>query len=154
PDWKKPPIELHDVGKRGGSADSARQDEINALLIRLAQEGKRVVRLKGGDPFGFGRGSEEAQALAAAGIPVEGVPGVAAGLAAPAYAGIRVTHRGTSASVTFVTGHEDPSKERDTVDWRALARIGGTLVLYMGVRRLPHIVSALIDGGLSENTPA
>jgi uroporphyrinogen III methyltransferase/synthase len=154
PDRKKPPAELHDVGKRGGSEGSARQDEINALLIRLAREGKRVVRLKGGDPFVFGRGSEEAQALAAAGVPFEVVPGVSAGVAAPAYAGIPVTHRGTSASVTFVTGHEDPSKERDTVDWSALARTGGTLVLYMGVRRLPQIASALMDGGLSGNTPA
>lgn len=153
PERKKPPAELYDVGKRGGAAPSARQDEINALLIRLAGEGKRVVRLKGGDPFVFGRGSEEAQALAAAGVKFEVVPGVTAGIAAPAYAGIPVTHRGMSASVTFVTGHEDPSKEGDTVDWSALARTGGTLVLYMGVRRLPHIADALIAGGLDPGTP-
>src|SRR5262249_36665501 len=117
-------------------------------------EDKRVVRLKGGDPFVFGRGSEEAQALAAAGVRFEVVPGVTAGIAAPAYAGIPVTHRGASTSVTFVTGHEDPSKERDTVDWSALARAGGTIVLYMGVRTLPRIAKALIEGGRSPDTPA
>jgi uroporphyrinogen III methyltransferase/synthase len=154
PDRKKPPAELHDVGKRGGTTQSARQDEINTLLIRLANEGKRVVRLKGGDPFVFGRGSEEAQALAAAGVTFEVVPGVTAGIAAPAYAGIPVTHRGVSTSVTFVTGHEDASKESDTVDWGALARTGGTLVLYMGVRKTAQITRALMDGGLGDDTPA
>jgi uroporphyrinogen III methyltransferase/synthase len=154
PDRQKPPAELHDVGKRGGTTQSARQDEINALLIRLANEGKRVVRLKGGDPFVFGRGSEEAQALAAAGVRFEVVPGITAGIAAPAYAGIPVTHRGVSTSVTFVTGHEDASKENDTVDWGALARTGGTLVLYMGVRKIAQITKALMDGGLAEETPA
>src|SRR4051812_28026991 len=119
------PVELHDVGKRGGSGESARQAEINALLIRLAGDGKRVVRLKGGDPFVFGRGSEEAQALAAAGVRCEVVPGVTAGIAALAYAGIPVTHRGLSTSVTFVTGHEDPGKSAQTVDWASLAKSGG-----------------------------
>jgi uroporphyrinogen III methyltransferase/synthase len=146
--------ELYDVGKRGGSADSARQDEINALLVRLARAGKRVVRLKGGDPFVFGRGSEEAQALAAEGVEFEIVPGVTAGIAAPAYAGIPVTHRGLSTSVTFVTGHEDPTKGAPTVDWNALARAGGTLVLYMGVRVLKQIVPALIAAGMRGDTPA
>ncbi|MEP6491445.1 MAG: uroporphyrinogen-III C-methyltransferase [bacterium] len=148
------PVELHDVGKRGGATESARQDEINTLLVRLAGEGKRVVRLKGGDPFVFGRGSEEAQALAAAGIRFEVVPGVTAGIAAPAYAGIPVTHRGLATSVTFVTGHEDPAKGEATVDWSALARAGGTIVLYMGVKSLPRIVSALRAGGMSPDTPA
>ena len=146
--------ELHNVGKRGGGVDSARQDEICALLVRLAREGKDVVRLKGGDPFVFGRGSEEAQALAAASIPFEVVPGVTAGIAAPAYAGIPVTHRGLATSVTFVTGHEDPAKGDPTVDWEALARAGGTLVLYMGVRSLARIVQALLRGGLSPSTAA
>jgi uroporphyrinogen III methyltransferase/synthase len=145
---------LHDVGKRGGSTDSARQDEINNLLVRLAREGKSVVRLKGGDPFVFGRGSEEALALAASGIPFEVVPGVTAGIAAPAYAGIPVTHRGVATSVTFVTGHEDPTKGAPTVDWSALARAGGTLVLYMGVRSLGKIAGALRDAGMSSDTPA
>ena len=146
--------ELHDVGKRGGSADSARQTEINALLVRLAREGKRVVRLKGGDPFVFGRGSEDAQALAAEGVPFEVVPGVTAGIAAPAYAGIPVTHRGLSTSVTFVTGHEDPAKGAPTIDWAALARAGGTLVLYMGVRALRRIVQTLRAAGMPHDTPA
>jgi uroporphyrinogen III methyltransferase/synthase len=146
--------ELHDVGKRGGRAESARQEEINALLVRLARSGKRVVRLKGGDPFVFGRGSEEAEALAAAGIPFEVVPGVTAGIAAPAYAGIPVTHRGVATSVTFVTGSEDPAKDTTQVDWAALARAGGTIVLYMGVRTLPRIAAALAAGGMPEDTPA
>lgn len=145
--------ELHFVGKRGG-APSVRQEEITALLVERARAGKRVVRLKGGDPLVFGRGSEEAQALAAAGIPFEIVPGVTAGVAASAYAGIPVTHRGLATSVTFVTGHEDPTKGESDTDWSALARAGGTLVLYMGVRRLPEIVHALTAGGLPPDTPA
>lgn len=148
------PVELHDVGKRGGTSDSARQEDINALLVRLGKEGKRVVRLKGGDPLVFGRGSEEAQALAAAGVPFEIIPGVTAGIAAPAYAGIPVTHRGVATSITFVTGHEDPTKEKTTVDWHALARSGGTIVLYMGVKTLPNIAAALTAGGMSPDTPA
>ena len=148
------PVEMHDVGKRGGTTDSARQDDINALLVRLGREGKRVVRLKGGDPLVFGRGSEEAQALAAAGVRFEIVPGVTAGIAAPAYAGIPVTHRGMATSVTFVTGHEDPTKESTQVNWRALASAGGTIVLYMGVKTLPNIVRALMDGGMASDTPA
>ncbi len=151
---RETPVELHDVGKRGGASDSAPQSEINSLLIKLAGEGKRVVRLKGGDPLVFGRGSEEAQALAAAGVRFEVVPGVTAGIAAPAYAGIPVTHRGLSTCVTFVTGHEDPAKESTTVDWSALARAGGTIVLYMGVKTLPNISAALIAGGRSPETPA
>jgi uroporphyrinogen III methyltransferase/synthase len=110
--------------------------------------------LKGGDPFVFGRGSEEAEALAVAGIAFEVVPGVTAGIAAPAYAGIPVTHRGVSTSVTFVTGHEDPGKDAATVDWSALARAGGTIVLYMGVKTLPRIASALMAGGMAGDTPA
>jgi uroporphyrinogen III methyltransferase/synthase len=148
------PVELHDVGKRGGSSESARQDAINALLVRLAREGKRVVRLKGGDPFVFGRGSEEAEALAREGLRFEVVPGVTAGIAATAYAGIPVTHRGVATSVTFVTGHEDPSKESAGVDWSALARAGGTIVLYMGVKTLPRISEALVKGGMASSTPA
>jgi uroporphyrinogen III methyltransferase/synthase len=146
--------ELHDVGKRGGDTESARQEGINALLVRLAGEGKRVVRLKGGDPFVFGRGSEEAQALAAGTIPFEVVPGVTAGIAAPAYAGIPVTHRGLATSVTFVTGHEDPAKGAPGVDWGALARSGGTIVLYMGVKTLPRVAGALMTGGMPADTPA
>jgi uroporphyrinogen III methyltransferase/synthase len=149
-----PGVEVHDVGKRGGRGESASQDAIHALLIRLARQGKRVVRLKGGDPLVFGRGSEEAQALAAAGIPFELVPGVTAGVAVPAYAGIPVTHRGVATSVTFVTGHEDPAKAETQTNWAALAGAGGTIVLYMGVKTLPHIAAALVAGGLSPDTPA
>ena len=145
--------DARDVGKRGGDA-SASQADINALLVELAREGKSVVRLKGGDPFVFGRGSEEAQALAAAGIPFEIVPGVTAGVAAPAYAGIPVTHRGFATSVTFVTGSEDPTKPETQTDWSALARVGGTIVVYMGVRHLREIVDRLIAAGLDAETPA
>ena len=141
------------VGKRGG-APSMDQREITAMLVKLALDGKHVVRLKGGDPFVFGRGGEEAMALAAAGIDFEIVPGVTAGVAAPAYAGIPVTHRGLATSVTFITGHEDPGKLGDQTDWAALARAGGTLVLYMGVSRLAKIADALIAGGRPRDTPA
>jgi uroporphyrinogen III methyltransferase/synthase len=141
------------VGKRGG-APSMEQSEITALLVRLARDGKRVVRLKGGDPLVFGRGGEEAIALAGEGLAFEIVPGVTAGVAAPAYAGIPVTHRGVSTSVTFITGHEDPGKDKDQTDWSALARAGGTLVLYMGVSRLAKIATALMSGGRSPSTPA
>lgn len=146
--------ERHFVGKRGGDGRSWKQEDINALLVTLAREGKRVVRLKGGDPFVFGRGSEEAQALAAAGIAFDVVPGITAGIAAPAYAGIPVTHRAVATSVTFVTGHEDPAKEETQTDWRALARAGGTIVLYMGVGRIAHIAAELRAGGLPDDTPA
>ena len=146
--------ELYDVGKRGGDSRSVSQDEINELLVRLARDGKRVVRLKGGDPFVFGRGSEEAQALNDASIAFEVVPGVTSGIAAAAYAGIPVTHRGIATSVTFVTGHEDPAKSTTQTDWSALAKVGGTIVLYMGVKTLPSIASALIEGGMPAEIPA
>ena len=144
--------ERHFVGKRGGEA-SVRQQDITALLVQLARRGLRVVRLKGGDPFVFGRGSEEAEALACAGIPFEIVPGVTAGIAAPAYAGIPVTHRGLATSVTFVTGHEDPARDASDTDWNALANTRGTLVLYMAVSRLEAIVAALLAGGRAAATP-
>jgi uroporphyrinogen III methyltransferase/synthase len=146
--------ELYYVGKRGDAKDSVTQEEINALLIKLAREGKRVVRLKGGDPFVFGRGSEEAQAVNDASVSFEVVPGVTAGIAAPAYAGIPVTHRGLATSVTFVTGHEDPSKPGTQTNWTALAKAGGTIVLYMGVKTLPGISEALMRGGLPGEIPA
>jgi len=145
--------ELYYVGKRGGAKDSVTQEEINALLIKLAREGKRVVRLKGGDPFVFGRGSEEAQALNDASVLFEIVPGVTAGIAAPAYAGIPVTHRTLATSVTFVTGHEDPAKPSTQTNWSALAKAGGTIVLYMGVKTLAGISQALIEGGLPGEIP-
>jgi uroporphyrinogen III methyltransferase/synthase len=146
--------ELYDVGKRGGDSKSTSQEQINELLVRLARENKRVVRLKGGDPFVFGRGSEEAQALNDGSVPFEVVPGVTSGIAAAAYAGIPVTHRGLGTSVTFVTGHEDPGKATTQTNWNALAKAGGTIVLYMGVKTLPAIAEALIAGGMPEEIPA
>jgi uroporphyrinogen III methyltransferase/synthase len=129
------------------------QDEINAALVEHGREGRTVVRLKGGDPFVFGRGSEEAQALRSAGVEFEVVPGVTSAIAVPAYAGVPVTHRGASTHFTVVTGHEDPGKGRSDVDWSALAKSGGTLVLLMAVGRLPAIAAALQAGGLDPSTP-
>src|SRR5881398_2245395 len=124
-DGARADADLRYVGKQPGG-HSMEQDEINALLVELASEGKTVVRLKGGDPFVFGRGGEEAQALAAAGISFEVVPGVTAGVAASAYAGIPVTHRPDASAVAFITGHEDPDKEESAIDWQALAAFPGT----------------------------
>lgn len=141
------------VGKRPGEK-TLLQEEINELLVSKATEGKVVVRLKGGDPFIFGRGGEEAQALARAGVPFEVVPGVSSGHAAPAYAGIPVTHRELSSSVAFLTGHEDPSKPSSNIDWARQAKGADTLVLFMGVRNLAEISAALIQAGRAPNTPA
>jgi uroporphyrinogen III methyltransferase/synthase len=149
----RPGAELRYVGKEPG-APALAQEEINALLVELGRAGKRVVRLKGGDPFVFGRGGEEAEALAAAGVPFEVVPGVTAGVAAPAYAGIPVTHRDAASAVAFVTGHEDPEKPESALDWEALARFPGTLVLYMGVKNLPLISERLIAAGRDRDEPA
>ena len=129
------------------------QTEINALLVSKAKEGKVVVRLKGGDPFVFGRGGEEAQALAAEDIPFEVVPGVSAGVAAAAYAGIPVTQRGLSSSVAFITGHEDPTKRQSSIAWDRLATGVDTLVFYMGLENLPQIVDQLVKNGRSPATP-
>jgi uroporphyrinogen III methyltransferase/synthase len=141
------------VGKEPGDA-SVPQAEIEERLIAEARANRSVVRLKGGDPFVFGRGGEEAEALAAAGVPFEVVPGVTAGVATPAYAGIPVTHRDDASAVALVTGHEDPQKEESALDWNALAAFPGTLVLYMGVKRLPEIVAALTDAGRDPTEPA
>ena len=145
--------DLRYVGKRPGDPAMS-QDEINSLLAELADAGKKVVRLKGGDPFVFGRGGEEAEVLAARGLPFEVVPAVTAGIAAPAYAGIPVTHRDAASAVAFVTGHEDPEKAESALDWHALARFPGTLVLYMGVKNLPTIAARLIDAGRASTEPA
>src|SRR5204863_6911934 len=133
---------------------SMEQQEINALLVELGRSGKSVVRLKGGDPFVFGRGGEEAQALAAAGEAFEIVPAVTSGIAAPAYAGIPVTHRDEASAVALITGHEDPSKPESAIDWDALARFPGTLVFYMGVKQLPEIAARLVAAGRSADEPA
>ncbi len=147
----RPDAELIDVGKRGGG-ESAQQDQINRLLVHHGA--RLVVRLKGGDPFLFGRGGEEAEALAQAGIPFEVVPGITAGIAAPAYAGIPVTHRDLASAVAFVTGHEDPAKDESALDWDALAAFPGTLVIYMGVARLGSIAQRLMAAGREAGEPA
>jgi uroporphyrinogen III methyltransferase / synthase len=148
-----PKAKLVYVGKRP-DAPSPGQEEINELLIEHARQGKQVVRLKGGDPFVFGRGGEEAEALAQAAIRFEVVPGVTAGVAAPAYAGIPVTHRDEASAVAFVTGHEDPGKDESAIDWRALAAFPGTLVFYMGVRNLSLLAERLIEHGRPRDEPA
>jgi uroporphyrinogen III methyltransferase/synthase len=145
--------ELISVGKQG-HGPSMPQEEIDRLLVEHGSAGKRVVRLKGGDPFVFGRGGEEALVLRAAGIPFEIVPGITAGIAAPAYAGIPVTHRDRASAVALVTGHEDPAKPESAIDWPALAAFPGTLVFYMGVKQLPRIAEQLIAGGRPADEPA
>ena len=145
--------EIVDVGKVGGG-DQLPQEETTRLLVEHARTGRTVVRLKGGDPFVFGRGGEEAQALRAARCAFEVVPGVTAGVAAPAYAGIPVTHRGLASAVAFVTGHEDPAKPETAIDWAALAAFPGTLVFYMGVRQLPRIAQQLTAHGRDGGEPA
>ncbi len=147
-----PDAELRYVGKEPGAA-ALSQEETNELLVELGRAGKRVVRLKGGDPYVFGRGGEEAEALAAAGVPFEVVPGVTAGVAAPAYAGIPVTHRDAASAVAFVTGHEDPDKPDSALDWDALARFPGTLVFYMGIKNLPLIAERLAAAGRNPGEP-
>jgi uroporphyrinogen III methyltransferase/synthase len=141
------------AGKEGGG-EQVPQAEITRLLLERGRSAEVVVRLKGGDPFVFGRGGEEAEALIDAGIAFEVVPGVTAGIAAPAYAGIPVTHRDAASSVAFLTGHEDPEKPDSALDWRALAAFPGTLVVYMGVRQLEGITARLIEGGRPEDEPA
>ncbi len=145
--------ELVYVGKRPG-VPSVPQEEIGARLVEAARAGRSVVRLKGGDPFVFGRGGEEGEALRAAGVEFEVVPGVTAGVAATAYAGIPVTHRDDASAVAFVTGHEDPEKRETALDWDALARFPGTLVFYMGVKRLAENAAALIVAGRDPEEPA
>ena len=149
----RPAALVLDVGKVGGG-EQVPQEETTRLLVEHVRAGRAVVRLKGGDPFVFGRGGEEAQALREAGLPFEVVPGVTAGVAAAAYAGIPVTHRGLASAVAFVTGHEDPDKEESQVDWAALARFPGTLVFYMGVRRLARIAEQLVAAGRDPDEPA
>ena len=152
-DGARADCELRYVGKEPGSSAMS-QEEIGELLVELGLAGRRVVRLKGGDPFVFGRGGEEAEALRAAGVAFEVVPGVTAGVAAPAYAGIPVTHRDAASAVAFVTGHEDPAKAESALDAEGLAAFPGTLVFYMGVRNLPLIADGLIAAGRDPAEPA
>jgi uroporphyrinogen III methyltransferase/synthase len=140
------------VGKKGGD-HTLSQDRINALIAEKAQKGFTVTRLKGGDPFIFGRGGEEAEVLIDARIPFEIIPGVTSAIAAPAYAGIPLTHRKFTSTIAFVTGHEDPAKAESNIDWAALAKGIGTLVFLMGVKNLPHITDRLMHHGMSPDTP-
>jgi uroporphyrin-III C-methyltransferase len=141
-----------DVGKRAGG-EWTPQEYTNRRLVELAREGKTVVRLKGGDPFVFGRGGEEMEHLAEHEIPFEVVPGITSPIGGPGVAGIPVTHRDHTSSVSFVTGHEDPTKEESAVDWQALADTGGTIVVLMGVGKLPQYTQALLDAGKDPETP-
>jgi uroporphyrin-III C-methyltransferase len=141
-----------DVGTRA-DGERTSQAYINHRLVELAREGNSVVRLKGGDPTVFGRGGEEMAHLADHGVPFEVVPGVTSAIAGPEVAGIPVTHRDHASAVTVVTGHEDPEKEESAVDWEALAATGGTIVVLMGVSRLPDYTDALVAGGMDPETP-
>jgi uroporphyrinogen III methyltransferase/synthase len=150
--YAQPQAEIIYVGKEG-SAHTMSQEEINRLIVDRAQKGLLVVRLKGGDPFVFGRGGEEAQELFKAKIPFEIIPGVTSAIAVPAYAGIPLTHRDYTSTVAFVTGHEDPTKEKSEIAWDKLATAAGTLVFLMGVGNLPNITQSLMDHGRSPKTP-
>src|SRR3954447_9756779 len=149
--WAGDDAEMIYAGKQPG--ESRAQQEINALLIEKAREGKTVVRLKGGDPFVFGRGAEEAQEIAGAGIPFEIVPGITSAIAGPAYAGIPMTHRAHNSHVTFFTGHEDPAKSQSAIDYDALAKLGGTQVMLMGLERLGSITREMLKQGVRSDLP-
>jgi len=151
-DHARPQCRFIYVGKKGGG-HTLPQTDINQLIVSHARAGKTITRLKGGDPFIFGRGGEEAEELVAAGIAFEIVPGVTSAIAAPAYAGIPLTHRNFTSTVAFVTGHEDPTKEGSDIDWQSLAQGIGTLVFLMGVKNLPDIVARLRDHGREPQTP-
>ena len=150
--WAPETAELIFAGKKAG-AHTLTQEQINALLVEKTREGKNVVRLKGGDPFLFGRGAEEAQALAAAKLSFVIVPGVSSAIAGPAYAGIPVTHRGKNSHVTFFTGHEDPEKSESAIDFTALAKLGGTQVMLMGVERIGAIAREMMAAGVRKDLP-
>ncbi|MCA0043762.1 uroporphyrinogen-III C-methyltransferase [Celeribacter litoreus] len=150
--WAGEGAELIYAGKRGGKP-SAKQADISLQLVDLSKEGKRVLRLKGGDPFVFGRGGEEAQTLVQHGVPVRIVPGISAGIGGLAYAGIPVTHRDVNQAVTFVTGHDQTGAPTKSLDWDALSRASGVLVIYMGMKHAPHIQKGLLDAGRPLDEP-
>ncbi|HKP93336.1 MAG TPA: uroporphyrinogen-III C-methyltransferase, partial [Chthoniobacterales bacterium] len=150
--WADDKTELVFAGKKAGE-HTLTQDEINTLLVEKTREGKMVVRLKGGDPFLFGRGAEEAEALATAGLRFVIVPGVTSAIAGPAYAGIPVTHRGKNSHVTFFTGHEDPAKSESSIDFDALVKLGGTRVMLMGVDRIGAVAREMIEKGARKDLP-
>jgi len=152
-DFRRPDAEVIYVGKKGGD-HTLPQGEINKLLVAKAKEGKVIARLKGGDPYVFGRGAEEAEELLDEGLTFEVIPGVTSAVAAPAYAGIPITHRKFASSVSFITGHEDPTKDESAHNWPALAQAASTLIFFMGVKNLPDISRRLIEGGRDPKTPA
>lgn len=151
--WTKPGCRHYYVGKQAG-AHFVQQDEIEALLVREAQAGKSVVRLKGGDPFVFGRGGEEAETLRQANVRYEVVPAVTSALAAAAYAGIPLTHRAHTSALVFLSGHEDPTKSETAHDWQSYGKLKATLCLYMATKHLGWICSELVKGGMPEDRPA
>lgn len=151
-EWARPDAEIIYVGKKAAD-HTIPQDQLNALLVEKSSEGKIVTRLKGGDPYLFGRGGEEGQELRAAGVPFEIVPGITSAISGPAYAGIPVTHRDHCSQLTIFTGHEDPTKEESSLDFEKIARADGTKVMLMGVGRLPIITRQLIDAGAAPDTP-
>ena len=150
-DWA-PQAQLIYAGKRGGKP-SVKQRDISLHLVELAQAGRRVLRLKGGDPFVFGRGGEEAQTLVQHGIPIRVIPGISAGIGGLAYAGIPVTHRDINQSVTFVTGHDQSGQSPSTLDWQAISKGSQVIVIYMGVRHLAQIVTDLLQAGRPDSEP-
>ena len=150
--WARESAEIIYAGKKARE-HALTQDEINALLVKKAQEGNQVVRLKGGDPFVFGRGAEEAKAIVDAGIPFEIIPGITSAIAAPAYAGIPVTNRAQNSHVTFFTGHEDPAKTESSIDFAALAKLGGTQVMLMGVEWIDSITREMLARGVRADLP-
>ena len=151
-DIARPGVQLEYAGKRGGKP-SAKQRDISLRLIELAREGRRVLRLKGGDPFVFGRGGEEALALVAAGVPFRIVPGISAGIGGLAYAGIPVTHREVNSAVAFITGHDSSGLVPDTVDWESLSRGAPVLVIYMALKHIEPIVERLLAAGRAVSEP-
>src|SRR4029453_5160930 len=150
--WARDDAEMIYARKRAGE-HSLNQQEINALLVEQARGGKQVVRLKGGDPFVFGRGAEEAKAIVDAGVAFEIIPGITSAIAGPAYAGIPVTHRAENSHVTFFTGHEDPKKSASAIDYAALAKLGGTQVMLMGVERIEAIAKEMMANGVRPDLP-
>ncbi len=150
--WVRPGVELEYAGKRGGKPSPVQRD-ISLRLIELAQRGKRVLRLKGGDPFMFGRGGEESQSLAKAGVPFRIVPGITAGIGGLAYAGIPATHRDTNHAVIFLTGHDASGKMPESVNWQAVATAAPVIVMYMAVKHLGEIAEALMEGGRVASDP-
>ena len=151
-DWRRPDARLEYAGKRGGRP-SAKQRDISLRLIELSREGVRVLRLKGGDPFVFGRGGEEAQTLVQAGVPIRVTPGITAGVGGLAFAGIPVTHRDVNQSVTFLTGHDQTGLTPSAIDWEALAKGSPVIVMYMAIKHLPQITGALLAGGRGFDEP-